>query len=102
MDEIVDSDTSIDPESIPYSWPKHFDEAICQLNNCICPSVFHTPHELLFSLAITPDHTPPDSLEETSINLVNTNLSLADMLRVQAHLFQLEEAAQQKSMWDNL
>jgi hypothetical protein len=101
MDELVDSDTPIDLDSIPYSWPKHFDTAIRQLNDRIRPSILRTPRELLFSLAITPDHTPPDALEETSIDLIEQNLSLADMLHMQAHLLQLEDAERQKSTWDN-
>src|ERR1700720_1286878 len=55
----------------------------------------------MFGLAITPEHTPPDSLNGTSIDMVNTNLSLADMLRMQAHLLQLKNAAKQKSTWDD-
>jgi len=101
MDELVDSDTTINPESIPYAWPKHFDEAIRQLNDRIRPSILRTPRELMFGLAITPEHTPPDSLNETSIDMVDTNLSLVDMLHMQAHLLQLENAAKQKSTWDD-
>lgn len=46
---------------------------------------------------------PPNTrcTEDTSVDLVDENLSLADMLRMNAHLMQLEDAERQKSSWDN-
>lgn len=112
MDDLVDSDTPLDANAMPYDWPKHFDEAIRQLNDRIRPSIRRTPRELLFGLAMTPEHKQQQSsLEPTTdnlqelvnppIDLVDENLSLADMLRMNAHLLQLETAEQQKSNWDN-
>ena len=101
IDECVESDISIDPESIPNSWPLHFDEAIRQINDRIRPSIRRSPRELLFGLALTPEHTHIETPEETSIDLIDTNLSLADMLCMNAHLSQLELAECQKSHWDN-
>ena len=101
MDEYIESDTPINPESIPHSWPKHLDTAIRQLNDRIRPTIRRSPRELLFSLAFTPEHTLPDSPEETSASLVDINLILTDMLRMNAHLLQLETADRQKTSWDN-
>jgi hypothetical protein len=101
IDKCVESDTPIDPESIPHSWPLHFDEAIHQINDRIHPSICHSPRELLFGLALTSEHTHIETPEETSIDLIDTNLSLADMLRMNPHLSQLELAERQKSNWDD-
>jgi transposase InsO family protein len=101
IDEYVESDTPIDPESMPNSWPLHFDEALRQINDRIRPSILRSPRELLFGLALTPEHKQPDIHEDTSIDLVDVNLTLADALRMNAHLLQLETTERQKSAWDN-
>jgi hypothetical protein len=101
IDEHVESDTPIDPESIPNSWPLHFEEAIRQINDQIRPSIRRSPRKLLFGLALTPEHTHIETPEETSIDLIDTNLSLADMLRMNVHLSQLETAERLKSNWDD-
>jgi hypothetical protein len=102
MDEHVDDDTSIDPESIPASWPLHLDEAIRQLNDRIRPAIRRTPRELLFGITITPEreHTT-ESIAETTPESADINFALADMLRMEAHLHQLEDAERQKSVWDS-
>ena len=101
IDKLVESDSPIDPESIPHSWPLHFDEAIHQINDRIRPSICRSPRELLFGLAFTPEHNHPDMPEDTSIDLIDTNLTLSDALHMNAHLLQLETAERQKSAWDN-
>ena len=41
-------------------------------------------------------------MEETSVNLVDNNLTLADMLRTNAHLLQLEMVEKAKMSWDRM
>ena len=101
IDKLVESDSPVDPESIPHSWPIHFDEPICQINDRIRPSICRSPRELLFGLAFTPKHKHPTTHEDTSIDLIDTNLTLSDALHMNAHLLQLETAERQKSAWDN-
>ena len=101
MDELVNNDEPINVKSIPYNWPKHFDHAIGLLNNRIQPSILCSLRELLFGLAFTPDHrTPCEEVEEISVNLVDSNLTLADMLCMNAHLLWLETAEKAKMSWD--
>ena len=90
MDDLVDQDEPLNPTSIPHNWPQHFDEVICLLNNCIHPSICCSSQELLFGLALTPDYAPPETPEDTSVDLVDTNLTLADMLCMNTYLLQLE------------
>jgi len=104
MDQYIDDDVELDEESIPKSWPLHLDEAIRQLNDRIRPNILRSPRELLFGLAITPKHRlpmKPTDIPETSPTMVSENIALADMLRMNAHLLQLEVAEQQKSAWDD-
>ena len=48
-----DDYTSItDFTKLPNNWPNHLDEAVCQLNRRILPSLKFSPNELAFSLVI--------------------------------------------------
>lgn len=108
MDAAVDDDTPYKVEDLPKKWPLHFDEAIRQINDRIRPNTHRSPHELLFGLALTPKHKSPlDFPPITPTNIIPTteavdeNTAMADMLRMEAHLLQLEDAEQQKMAWDN-
>jgi hypothetical protein len=100
MDKCLDDDIDFDLESIPHSWPLHFNEAVQQLNDCIRPNILRSPQELLFGLAITPEHRAPTEIPETTPESVSENLALSDMLHMNAHLLQLEDAERQKTAWD--
>lgn len=117
MDASVDGDEPYKAEDLPCQWPLHFDEAIRQINDRIQPISRRSPRELLFGLAITPEHktTPEtvinphiDALTETSLDdllrslamNIEENMAMAEMLRMRAYLLQLEIAAHHKSLWD--
>lgn len=101
MDATIDDDETYTAESLPYSWPKHFDEAIRQLNDRIRTETNRTPRELLFGLSITPEHAAPgNTFHATSPETVQENEALADMVRMSAHTLQLDEAERTKAAWD--
>jgi hypothetical protein len=54
----------------------------------------------LVRLTITPEHRAPTEIPETTPESVSENLALSDMLRMNAHLLQLEDAERQKTAWD--
>ncbi|KAI9570672.1 hypothetical protein HD554DRAFT_2000026, partial [Boletus coccyginus] len=48
----------VKPENITRAWPDHFDTAICQLNECIIPSLQFSPKKLLLGFVINTTCTP--------------------------------------------
>ena len=104
MDDTIDTNTPYTAENLPHSWPLHFDEAIRQLNDRIRTEMKRTPRELLFGLSLTPEHlqkhTPITALTHTTPETVEENEALADMVRMGAHVLQLEEAERVKAAWD--
>lgn len=110
LDTAVDENEPYNAEDLPTKWPLFFGEAIR-------PTTGRTPRELLFALALTPDHvsspedvlptpdesqihTTLDSTLPTSIENIEHNTALAERLRTSAHQLQFETAAHQKALWD--
>lgn len=77
-------------------------KALQQLNNHIRTETNRTPRELLFGLALIPEHEAlGNTFNPTSPESAQENKALVDMVQMSAHALQLDEAERTKNTWDN-
>lgn len=97
----AEDNNAVDPKSLPNNWPDHLEEAIRQLNDRIRPALNATPRELLFGLRFRPDNPPSPTTQPTTATDIQTNFTLSDSFRMDAHLRALEDAERRKNTFDN-
>ena len=92
----------VDPNSIPWNWPEHLDEAVRAIN-CIIPSLNASPREILFGMPLRPDSSmePPSSPQPLSSKDLDTHFTLSDAFRYNTHLCSITEADCKKQIFDS-
>ena len=92
----------VDPNSIPWNWPEHLDEAVCAISDHIIPSLNASPREILFGMPLRPDSStePPSSPQPSSKDL-DTHFTLSNTFRYNTHLCSIMEADHKKQIFDS-
>ena len=93
----------VNPNSIPWNWPEHLDEAVHAINDCIIPSLNASPREILFGMPLRPDSStePPSSPQPLSSKDLDTHFTLSDAFRYNTHLRSITEADRKKQIFDS-
>ena len=93
----------VDPESIPWNWPDHLDNAVRAINDRVLPALNASPREILFGMALRPDSNtePPLSPQPLTSKDLDTHFTLADTFRYNTHLRSITEADRKKQIFDS-
>ncbi|QRV96465.1 Retrovirus-related Pol polyprotein from transposon [Ceratobasidium sp. AG-Ba] len=90
-----------DPTTTPAAWPKFLNQAVCQLNDRVIPSLQYTPRELITSQLSAERRTQLSPLlASRESQEIEINMALTYSLRQDAYAHALEYANKRKRTFD--
>ncbi|THH08020.1 hypothetical protein EW146_g9124 [Bondarzewia mesenterica] len=96
-DDYVD----VDPQDIPKTWPKFFNQVIEWLNHRILPSLHYSPNELALGLVVNTSKSPTNPTDTPpSIADVERQLSYTEQQCLDGYTFTVEHAHKRKAAFD--